>query len=607
MGTNPAHNSTLSRHRLSSSEVDLLASGQHDDAILAILRKAERSRRRLLLRLVLHHARDRPVVVGPLPSVDEAWTLLVHAERAAPEPVSEMLAHPQIGVWGAHTLRRLRGRADESTPVWVHVGQLHTMACAAALLAGLDFRMTVPLWDGAVVLPAIGRIQLSTTNEWSTADVVQDAAGARVENTSATAGIGHLANGRWFPRQMVRCGPDDNDVHLDDVGPYRGLNLPTQAEPLAASDTKRWEALVAQAWHLLRTDYSAWEQELSAGLAVIVPRPKSFRFRPHSASVGDGFGAAIVAEPHDAAQLAMTLVHEFQHSKLNAVNHLVPLAEANFSLDHYSPWRDDPRPVMGLYQGLYAFTSVAEFWLTRCGTTTGRERELTLFELALLRPQLNTALEDLHSARNLTEEGRRFVEGVGRRVAALRAVELPRDLVKAAEAAAIDHRLGWRVSHLQPNAQLVRLAADAWLRGRSAPALQGEPRVLANHQSRRLDVKAVLSRVRISSPGEFARARSQLGGSAQAVADAGEGDLALVSGDPSQARGLYLRELSTAAGRPGAWSGLALAVDMLAPGCGATMLVRQPELVSAVHRRITATASVAPHPEELAEWLGQAG
>lgn len=607
MATNAEQDPTPPRHQLTSRELDLLAHGRHDNRALATLRNAEYSRRLLILRLVLHHARDKASVAGPLPPVDEAWTLLVQAEKAAPKRVSRMLAHPHVGVWGAHTLRQLRAKTNDLTPLWQHVGQLHTLASAAALVAGLRFRIAIPLWSGAAVLPSLGSVRLPTGDQWSTAEVVQDATGARVETTTASVVITQVPDKGWTPCRMVHRGREEEELplHLDDVGPYRGLEPPTPPEPLSASSTRRWEALVTHAWRLLRRDHAAWGQELSAGLVVIVPQPTSFRFRPHSASVGDGFGQAIVAEPHDATQLAMTLVHEFQHSKLNAVNHLVPLVEQDFALNNYSPWRDDPRPIMGLLHGLYAFTAVAEFWLARRTSVAGQEHDLALFELALLRLQIDSALSDLKNSGQLTDDGRHFVERLGERAAALRTVEIPEDVSRGAELVALDHRLGWQVSHLQPDPALVQQVGEAWLRDGPAPVLPDKSQVWPNPHPHRLDVKAVLSRVRIADPAEFAQLRSRLGGSAQAVADADEGDIALVSGSPSEARDLYLKELSRTAERPGAWSGLAIALTSMSTGQGAPVLVRQPELVSAVYRHLATTTSVAPHPEELAQWLDE--
>ena len=56
----------------------------------------------------------------------------------------------------------------------------------------------------------------------------------------------------------------------------------------------------------------------------------------------------------------MTLTHELQHTKLNAVMYLFELLEPVAGERFYAPWRDDPRPLGGFLQGIYAFFGIAE-------------------------------------------------------------------------------------------------------------------------------------------------------------------------------------------------------------------------------------------------------
>lgn len=49
-----------------------------------------------------------------------------------------------------------------------------------------------------------------------------------------------------------------------------------------------------------------------------------------------------------------TLVHEFQHIMLGGVLHVAPVHCAVQRQRSYAPWRDDPRPLGGLLQGVYA-------------------------------------------------------------------------------------------------------------------------------------------------------------------------------------------------------------------------------------------------------------
>ncbi|WP_188316409.1 HEXXH motif domain-containing protein [Solihabitans fulvus] len=603
---------TLPHHRLDEFQLDALALGEHDDRALEVLRNAEYSRRLLMLRLLLRLARRRLGSTGPLSPVDVAWRLLASAADRAPDAVSQMLTHPQTGVWAAHTLRRLRHSTSDPAPLWFHVGQLHSFASAAAIRAGLRFRLTVPLWDGIAVLPTLGAAQVSTVEPWTSAVVISDDAGARVAAGAATVAIprerDESGDPSWQPARVLRAagrgGAPSLVVHLDDLGPYRGLDSPTPPDPLPPDSAARWSALLDDAWHLLTRDHLPRAAELSAGLVAVTPAPATFRFRPFSASVGDGFGGTIVSESLDAAQLAVTLVHEFQHSKLTGVDHLVALQHEDDAEDCYAPWRDDPRFTSGLLQGIYAFTAVTEFWGVQRGRVTDTEHELAEFEFALRRRQANLALMVLRHRTSLTEAGRRFVDRIARRLAPWQTAIVTADALRAANTATEDHLAGWRVSHLRPTDRLVRQAVQAWLAGDPSPAFDAPSAVVPNPNPPRLDTKAVLAQVLMADRAEFARARAQLGRSTQARDNRGAGDFSLVTGDSAGARELYLAELAHPCDRPGAWSGLGLALESVSPGRAATTLRTRPELVSTIHDAVAAATGEAPHPERLAGWLG---
>ena len=59
--------------------------------------------------------------------------------------------------------------------------------------------------------------------------------------------------------------------------------------------------------------------------------------------------------------MAETLIHEFQHNKLCGLMDMLPLIEPSGERG-YAPWREDPRPMAGLLQGVYAFAGIVHFW-----------------------------------------------------------------------------------------------------------------------------------------------------------------------------------------------------------------------------------------------------
>jgi HEXXH motif-containing protein len=600
-GSKPTSGIPLLNHGITLTQLDALASNRPDDSSMALLRGVGRTRRLLALRLVLHHVREHHSQTGPLASVDEAWELLVTAERARPEIVADLLSRPQVGVWSAHLLRRLRGRTNDPAPLWFHIGQLHLLAAAGGVSAGLSFSLGIPLWGGVAVLPGLGTARVPDATEWGHGTLVSVPSGLTVKTCS-----GDTHPVEWQPDHVLRgaAGSTAPRVHLDDTGPYRGLAIPERPTPLSGAAVARWQSIFAEAWALLERHHPYQAQELAGGLSMIIPRSTVFRFRSHSGSVGDGYGAAIISEPHDAAHLAMTMVHEYQHSKLNAISQLVPLTSANPALTCYAPWRDDARPVAGLYQGVNAFLSVVEFLARQRGHSTGVDAALMHFDFALLRGQVEEALDALRGHPSLTEPGKRFAGRLAERLAALQDLEVPPELLSAAETAALDHRAAWRATHLHPPRAHVLECVERWFAGEPAPTSDRRPVVAAAANPPRLDAKAILTRVLLTDRAEFEAMRSGSSKHVPEVAvDLTESDFALVAGEHERAHALYTAELDASSTRPGAWSGFGLALRHLSPGPASRALLEQPHVVRVVREAII-SAGDAPDVERLAAWLG---
>jgi len=586
-------------------QLDSLALGRFDQDAIRTLRSAQRSRRLLLLSALLHLARTRPDSTGPLPPVDVAWQLLLRAESADPGAVAGLLSDPQAGTWIGHALRRLRDVSRDRAPLWFHVGQLYAIAVAAAVLAGVGAELTVPVWAGDLVLPSLGCLRLPVDAEWSTAEVIVGAT-VQVRCAGTTVELDPRSDqprDGWFPLHTIRSTMEGLDLvlRLDDLAPYRGLDNPARPAPLDATEVARWQAALDGAWRLLVLDHPDRARQLAAGMTSVVPLPATFRFRPRSSSVEDGFGSATVSEPHDAAQLAVTLVHEFQHSVVNGVRHLVTLTEDDYLLG-YAPWRDDPRPIGALLHGVAAFTAVAEFWAVHRVRLHGAEAALADFEFALWRHQTETVLRTVLGRPALTKVGARFIGKIAERLARLRAQPVSSPAGAEAEAAAMDHAAGWRACHLVPDADLVRTAAAAWAAGRPPPR-GAESMVEPGRRAQRLDAKAALIRIRIADPNLFAQLRAQQHLVAREVDGASAADVAYVAGDLAAARHLYLTELSTTPNRAAAWSGLGLTLAATGQHRTAELLLRQPELARAVTKVVADNTGRQPPPDELAAWL----
>lgn len=589
--------SEFTRHKLSAVQFDALAAGGGDAETVTTLLAAERSWRLVQLRAVLDTARSYPDPTGPLPPLDEAWRLLVAAEQAARSEVEKLLLHPQAGTWAGYALRRLRGSAVVDAPLWVDLGYLHAFAAAAATRAGLEFSIRVPVREGFASLPTLGGVVLPATARWDTAEARGTGGRVTVASAGSVVTVGSEADG-WLAAPVIRAerGGHPLRVTLEHVNPYRDLREPTPPDRLTAEQIERWRTLLLQAWELLCRARPELADPIARGLFSVVPQPAAERFRTMSASAGDAFGSLIVSEPEDAPELAVTLVHEFQHIKLGGVLHLVSLQDGEPGPRLYAPWRDDPRPLRGLLQGVYAFVGIVEFWRGLRRIATGRVARLAQFEFARWRGQVSRTLEMLQSLPELTDLGRRLLAGLAGTAAAWQDEPVPAEILAAAEAAAADHWARWRLHHLRPDKGVVELFAKAWSSGADRPAIAyPDPVVEADGAARRLDTRAVLALWRLTDPDGFAglsRTPSTVGAR---VSGATPADLAHAAGDVDNARKLWLSELSTDPADPAAWAGLGLIADPPT----SEGLKHQPELARGVYLESGATGD----PLELAAWL----
>lgn len=597
------------RHRLSRQHLAALAAGGGSADTTGELLAVELSWRKVMFRAVLDAAQARPEAAGPLPPVEQAWELLARAERAVPSEVERLLLHPHVGTWAGYTLRRLRGSAGSTTPLWVDVGYLHAVAAAAAIRAGLGFSTRVPVRNGFAIFPTLGGARLPTDAPWDHAQVAGSLDRLSVTGAGGSVQIGLPApdaDRGWvgLRRLHAEAAGQVLSIGLDDLDPYRNLRTPTPPQPLTAPEVQRWADLLSRAWQVIVRSCPHRAPPLARGLLSVVPRPAAERFRTMSASAGDAFGSAIMSEPDGAIELAVTLVHEFQHIQLGGLLHLVALHEGEPPERLYAPWRDDPRPLGGLLQGVYAFVGIVDFWRAFRRDATGPPGQQAHFEFARWRQPVWSTLHRLRDLPQLTRVGRELVAGLTATVRPWLAEPVPAGLASAAEAAVVDHRALWRLHHLRPDPETVAGLAEAWSAGRAASAGPvPAPLVEPDPSARWLDTRAVLIRWRLRDPAGFAQLHRDPTTAAGQVSGATAADVSYVAGELDRAGQLYQAELAADPDRPSAWAGLGLVATATRPGPAAGALLDRPELVRAVHRA-TRAAGGTVDPLELAGWLG---
>ncbi|MCX4545497.1 HEXXH motif-containing putative peptide modification protein [Streptomyces sp. NBC_01565] len=598
----------------SPGAVRALATGAEDRALIQRLRAQQRGVRVLALGELLTMASGASPDTAAM--VRRVRTLLLQADQADPEAVTAVLLHPPVGRWLSRALRSLHTPGEgPAGPASADLPHLYAIAAATALRARLTFTLPIPLRDGFAFLPTLGAADLRGAGA-TTAHVVAEEDSAVVRCADSEVRLPTSADPsppHWVLAHRVRTpvGRGRFDLVLDDMDPYRETDGPVAPRPLSPGETNHWRRMIHNAGTLLAGVDPRQAMAMTAALATLTPRPEAQSATMTSISSSDAFGGIVLSTPSDSVELAVTLVHEFRHMKLNAVLDFLDLYEGGGEQPedgaYYAPWRDDPRPFPGFFHGVFAFFGVVDFWQRLTHQASGKQLRHAQFQLLYWRAQTRDAFTTLRSSPRLTAAGRDFTAVMGDGLAAWTDhAAVPIGVTIRAMEAVAAHRCRWRLHHLRPEADAVAEVAEAWLSGASRPPRQHVTAVPCQDPAvpSLNDHTALLCRA-ATDPSLVHRAAK---GHGPVVFD--PADLARLRGDVEEARRLSTDQVARGAHVVEPWARLQLALrrpNAMAP-IGATAaaraLARHPEVVRAVHARVTAATGTLVDPVALAAWIG---
>jgi HEXXH motif-containing protein len=568
-------------HRVPRSLIEQVFAGPVDSSAMAALLDGQYSRRLLLLKVL----RDS-VVSGP-PSrmrrvVEDAWPILVSAEKRAPKVVREILLYPSVGTWLVRVIRKIRGIIDDDVPIWVDMGYLGSIAASAAIRTGIDVTATAMVWRCRISLPTVGQFEAGGDDS---------PRHARLRTRGSTAFL-ESPDGEWislrdvpaFPLRLHRSTAGGRSLcwMVDDIDPYRSFAGMAANDRLGSVEFDSWCDKLDRAWEILVEEHEDYLPELSAASPVIVPADRAAGFVASSSAAS--FGAIRAAMPQTPADMAETLLHELQHSKLNALLDLVPLQRPGTDRPCYAPWRRDPRPLSGLLHGIYAFIGVTEYWYRRWRSQPELTDRTAAFHFLHHQEQVRDALRALGPTPELTDAGDRFLTVATARLNACDNTAVPADVRAAVTGLTGATRLFWRMRYLAPPKGHVALLADRRLAGERATAEHVESPLRRRARPEAASALPALFTAEVLTPNDPV---------AEKTVRPGESEL--VRRDLAAARSLFADRIRTDPDDDGAWVGLLMAMEGGGP--------LPPETVSATFRRMVAVSDVPPDPVTLVEWF----
>ncbi|RZU52349.1 HEXXH motif-containing protein [Krasilnikovia cinnamomea] len=418
----------IAYHEVPPEQFAALGSGLGGAATVADLAAAQRSKRLLLLRHLSTAGCDR-----------DAIDVLIEADRRDRRAVTELLDDPLVGAWLAWTVRRHLGHAESAVPLAEDVAQLGAVAAVAALRAGVDTELHTRTRWGAVTLPTLG-----TAVHCGDGPALITVSGGRatVSGPSATVRAADDDQG-WQPLRRLRARHGDRvaTVAVEDGNPYRDCYHASPAGRFGDAEFTGWQDRYAEAWALLAGCAPERADELTVGLRSLVPLVTDDSGVARSGTARDAFGTMGLTRPRSATEFAVTLVHEFQHSKLSALLDLVPLVVPGGTERHFAPWRVDARPTGGLIQGVYAFLGVADTWRALLAAPALADEAAR--EFAVVRTHVDVGLAALESSGELTPRGRVLAGHLRTALDALLAVPVPVSASATADDSLRRRRAAW--------------------------------------------------------------------------------------------------------------------------------------------------------------------
>jgi HEXXH motif-containing protein len=428
----------LPRHQLPAAVFDQVARGGGGPAAFAVFSRTEFSRRLVLLRAIVDAAGQAGPAHGAM--ARHAYGVLAVTHRHSPAAVRRVLTHPSVGPCCGDLLRTLvQGRQPPD------LDRLLEIAAAAAVRAGRPARIALCVRAEQVVLPSLGVAWLPGVGAGERAVVDVAPTGATITAGGRRVAIPadpYVEAADWSGLRRVATLAHGAPLFLDDVDPFRFTagNRP-RAPRLPAAEFAVWQDAAVGGWRLLRGFHRGLAAELAAGIGVLVPVVPPGR-HDVSASSPETFGCVALSTPSGPLALAETFAHEVQHNKLSALLHMYELTTEQPDEQFYAPWRDDPRPLNGLFHGAYAYLGVTRFWSRQRRIERDPESRAHLLFARWRAATLETAQVLLRGGRT-TPLGRRFVTGMISALDELGRERVPREALAGAARMSAAHRRRW--------------------------------------------------------------------------------------------------------------------------------------------------------------------
>jgi HEXXH motif-containing protein len=350
----------------------------------------------------------------------------------APAPLSSL----------AETVMKARGNPDSKSALKAHLGDFRRFVLALGVVADTDQSFVVPL---EVTLP----FAIPSTR-W-----VLDGRGKLLIKGFAGSHLVLTRAGHDLRMPLAPASHDSLTIRESPVAVADDYALKLQPEAFNLPGLKEGELLqnlpppyqseqvdlTAQALELIRRHAPASFEHFREVIRLAALKPSELGDYSNI-SHSDLPGSFIVTVVKDPYVMADFFIHEFHHNRFFFVEE-----RGAFFADErdnrmtrgefYSPFRDDLRPLHGLFHGLYVFLAVWRFWYAvyRSNETAGMRRGLVSEQVTLYSIQIAIAVAQLRRFTEFAPLGAQLFEAMAQE--SVRIERMTRDLKLPANLPAI--------------------------------------------------------------------------------------------------------------------------------------------------------------------------
>lgn len=287
----------------------------------------------------------------------------------------QLITHPYFSFWWVKMYEAASERDAARLELWLsHLGRLLIVPALRHDLWPRDLVVQARAVRGYVRLPgAVYDLSASAGTESVEVRVSDDTMIVRSHSDEMTVPVAEFLDGT-DPRARQRPYLADTAIEVDgddDFVEYlfKSINAKPPIEGYGARDLGLIGAInsnllrcLSSAYRLLRDTWPEIADELDSYTRVVVP----YRSAISSTFTEAAFmGAVFMSEAKkpfvDELFTAEHLLHEHSHLRLTLIQSVDPLFACDPNRLFVSPWRKDPRPLIGILHGAFVFARIAHF------------------------------------------------------------------------------------------------------------------------------------------------------------------------------------------------------------------------------------------------------